>query len=195
MTVAVMTRRSALLLPILLAACGDDEPKYFEPLTWDYLPPIKLNVATIEVQQRYVPSGISPDATPLAPVKPVQALTTMIDQRLRPFGTVGRAVVAIQDASLTRRDDVISGSMAVVLSIYGEGGARDGFVEARVVQRYSGRASSTRLKLYKLVKSMMDSMNVELEYQIRRNLRAWITEGTAASTTVEQTPLAAPTRR
>lgn len=195
MTAAVLTRRSALLLPILLAACGDDEPKYFEPLTWDYLPPIKLNVATVEIEQRFVPSGISPDATPMAPVKPVAALRQMLEQRLRPFGTTGRAVAAIQDATLTRRDDVINGSMAVVLSIYGEGGNRDGFVEARVVQRYSGRASSTRLKLYELVKSMMDNMNVELEYQIRRNLRAWITEGTAASTSVEQTPLAAPTRR
>lgn len=195
MTLSRLSRRAVLLLPLAFAACGEEEPQTFEPLTWDYLPPIKLNVATVTIEDHFVPSGTSADLSRQAPVPPLTALHTMIEQRLRPFGTTGRAVVAIQDATLARSDDTISGSMAIVLTIYGENGARAGFIEARVAQRYAGRASSLRAKLYEMVKSMMDRMNVEVEFQVRRHLRDWITTGTAAATAVEQTPLDSPTRR
>jgi len=49
-----------------------------------------------------------------------------------------------------------------------------------------------RSQLYQLVKSMMDQMNVELEFQIRRNLKEFLVEATAAPTAVEQAPLSAP---
>jgi hypothetical protein len=38
-------------------------------------------------------------------------------------------------------------------------------------------------------------MNVEFEYQIRRNLKNWLTEGAAPDTPVEQAPLDQPTMR
>ncbi len=193
MTSLRLPRRTALMLPFALAACGgDDDNQTFAPLSWDYLPPLKLNVASIAIEQRFVPSGRGTDVSALAPVPPVNALRTMGEQRLRALGTSGRAVMTITDATLARSGDTISGSMAVVLTLYNDGGERVGFVEARVAQRYAGRASSLRAKLYEMVKSMVDNMNVELEYQTRRNLRDWITEGTAAATAVEQTPLPSP---
>ena len=36
---------------------------------------------------------------------------------------------------------------------------------------------------------MMNDMNVEFEYQIRRNLKAWLTTSTAPAAPVEQAPL------
>jgi len=193
MTLLRLTRRSALMLPLALAACGgEDDNQTYAPLSWDYLPPLKLNVASIAIEQRFVASGRGNDVSNLAPVPPVVALRTMGEQRLRALGGSGRAVMAITDATLARNGDTISGSMAVVLTLYNEGGEQVGFVEARVSQRYAGRASSLRGKLYEMVKTMVDSMNVELEFQIRRNLRDWITEATAANTAVEQTPLANP---
>jgi len=42
---------------------------------------------------------------------------------------------------------------------------------------------------------MMDNMNVEFEYQVRRNLRAWLTSAAAPDTPVEQKPLDLPAQR
>jgi len=188
-----LSRRSALLLPLAFAACGPSEPDVYEPLSWDYLPPIPLKVALVEVEQRFFPSGMSPDVTPQAPIKPVEALRTMASNRLRSFGTQDKAVFVIQDASLTRRDGTIVANLGVTLTIYREGGERAGYVEARVSRREQGGSGSLRYNLYQTVKSMMDQMNVELEFQIRRNLKDYLTEPTAAPVAVEQTPLVQPT--
>lgn len=187
-----LSRRSALLLPLAFAACGPSEPDRYEPLSWDYLPPIPLNVALVEVEQRFFPSGFSPDVTPQAPVKPVEALRAMASDRLRSFGTKDKAVFVIQDASLARRDGTIVANLAVTLTILREGGERAGYVEARVSRREQGGSGSLRYNLYQTVKSMMDQMNVELEFQIRRNLKEFLVEATAAPTAVEQAPLSAP---
>lgn len=185
----MIARRLVLTLPFGLAACGRSEPEFYEPLSWEYLPPIPLNVATIDVEQRFFPSGLSPDVTAQAPIKPVEALRTMISDRLRSFGNKERAVVVIQDATLTRRDSTISANLSILLTIYREGGDRAGFVEARVTRREQGGSGSLRHTLYLVVKSMMEQMNVELEFQIRRNLKEYIVEPTAPGTAVQQAPL------
>ena len=46
-----------------------------------------------------------------------------------------------------------------------------------------------RTVLYDMTKSMMSDMNVEFEYQIRRNLKDWLTNGAAPGMPVEQAPL------
>ncbi len=187
---------AVLLLTLLVAACGGgEEQRAFPPLRYDYLPPIRLNVATLEIEPRFVPSGTGADVSGLAPVRPVDALTTMGRDRLSPLGGDGRAVLAIQEGSLTRRGDTISGSFAVSLTIYRDGGRQEGFVEARVSRTSAGGSGSLRGRLYDLVVATMNDMNVELEFQIRRNLRDLLNVPTAASMTVEQTPLAPPPSR
>ncbi len=183
-----LTRRKALLLPLILAACGDDEP-VFQPLRYDYLPPILLNVASIETQQLFVPSGVSPDVTAQDPVAPVEALKTMGHDRLKAFGVSGKAVFAILDASLTKRGDTINASMAVSLTVYGPDGSKAGFAEARVQHTQTGYSDGLHSALYNLTKTMMDDMNVEFEYQIRQHLRDWLTSEEAPATPVQQAPL------
>lgn len=189
-----LTRRASLLLPLLLAACGGDEPATFEPLRYAYLPPIRLNVATIEIEQRFYPSGVSPDISQKAPISPIEALRAMGQDRLQAFGSAGRAVYSIQDASLTKQGDIISGSMAVVLNVFTSDGQRAGFAEARIARQHTGSYDSLRGTLYDMVKAMMDAMNIEFEYQVRQALRPWLTSGTAESAPVEQAPLASPGR-
>jgi hypothetical protein len=187
-----LTRRSAVLLPILFAACGREEPENFPALRYAYLPPIRLNVARIDIQQRFIPSGVAPDVSQLAPVSPVEALRAMAEDRLVAFGAAGQAVFSILDASLVRHRDLIEGAMAVRLEIFGPDGQPAGFAEARVSRQHTGDSDSLRATLYDMVRLMMDAMNVEFEYQVRRVLRAWLSSGTAAETPVEQTPLGAP---
>jgi hypothetical protein len=190
-----LTRRFTLLLPLALAACGGDEETVFDPLRYNYLPPIQLNVATIAIEQRFVPTGVPPDVSNQDPVPPAEALKAMANDRLQAFGTANKAVFAILDASLTRDADVIIGSFAASLTILDDGGTQLGFAEARVQSRHSGRVDNIRTVLYEMTKSIMSDMNIEFEFQIRRNLKQWLTTGVAPDAPVDQTPLDQPPPR
>jgi hypothetical protein len=190
MPAGFLTRRFALLLPLVLAACGSQEDdQTYEPLRFNYLPPIQLNVAAIQVEQRFVPSGVAPDVSGEDPAPPIAALRAMANDRLQAFGTANRAVFAILDATLARDGDVLRGTFAVSLTIYGDDGNQLGFAEARVESRHSGRIDDLRSVLYDMTKSMMSDMNVEFEYQIHRNLKNWLTTAVAPDTPVQQAPL------
>jgi hypothetical protein len=190
-----LTRRVALLLPMVLAACGGEEEQVFEPLRYNYLPPIQLNVASIAVEQRFVPSGVDPDVSNQDPVPPIEALKAMGKDRLQAFGTANKAVFGILDASLVRQNDEVTGSFAVSLTILDDNGTQLGFAEARVQSRHNGRIGDIRPVLYDMTKAMMSDMNVEFEYQIRHNLKNYLTEAAAPDTPVEQAPLEQPPGR
>jgi hypothetical protein len=190
MQAGFLSRRFVLLLPLALAMCGEEvEEPVFAPLRYNYLPPIQLNVASIDVQQRFIPSGVAPDVSGQDPAPPVGTLKAMANDRLQAFGTANKAVFAILDASLTRDADGVAGSFAVSLTILDDNGNQLGFAEARVQSRHTGRVGDIRVVLYDMTKAMMSDMNVEFEYQIRKNLKNWLTSDTAAPTPVEQAPL------
>jgi hypothetical protein len=191
----MITRRLALLLPFALTACGDDEESddtAFAPLRYGYLPPIQLNVASIEIQQRFIPGGVAPDVSASDPAPPVQVLHDMGQDRLQAFGISGKAVFAILNAALTRVDDVIRGEMAVSLTIYNNDGVQQGFAEAHVDRTHTGDVKGLRRVLYDMTKAMMDDMNVEFEYQVRHNLKPFLTTATAPDAPVQQDPLNQP---
>ncbi len=187
MHASLLTRRASLLLPFVLAACGHAERTDFLPLRYQYLPPIRLNVAQFNIEQRFYPSGIAPDITALDPVHPVEALRAMAEDRLQALGTSGQAVFGITNASLTRQDDMITCALAVELEIFPTPGIRSGFAQAVVSRQHSGPVDDLRGRLYDITKATMDAMNVEFEYQVRRNLAPWLVS--AAPTPVQQQPL------
>jgi hypothetical protein len=184
-----LTRRASLLLPLLLVACGSHERTDFPTLRYSYLRPIRLNVASISIEQPFRPTGVAPDISQLDPAQPADALRAMAQDRLKPYGTSGRAVFVIQDASLTRRDDVINGSMRVRLEIYNGDNTLAGFAEASATAQHTGRVSDLRDTLYEMTKSMMDNMNVEFELQVNNSLHDWLASDTAAPAQVQATPL------
>jgi hypothetical protein len=192
MQAGFLTRRSALLLPLVLAACGGEEQRVFEPLRYNYLPPIQLKVASIAIEQRFVPSGIDPDVSGMDPVPPIEALKAMANDRLQAFGTSNKAVFAILDASLIRQDDGVNGSMAVSLTVFDDNGVQLGFAEARVQSRRTGVSGNLAPVLYDMTKAMMSDMNIEFEYQLRHNLKDYLATPAAPDTPVEQAPLEQP---
>jgi hypothetical protein len=186
----------ALLLPLAAASCASrlaSEPaEQFPPVSYDYLTPIRLNVASVAVDQRFVPG--TADLGTLAPSPPSAAIRQMVQDRIQALGTVGSAVVAINDASIVRRAGGYEGSLAIELDIYTSANTRTAFAEARVsARRGESDGESQRRSLYELTKTLMDTLNVEFEYQVRRSLREWlVAPASGAPAPVEQQSLPPP---
>ena len=174
---------------LVLAACSSGPPRVYAPLHYDYLTPLRLNVASVTVEQRFVPGGGDLNAQNPAPLVPT--LAAMANDRLQAVGGSGRAVFVIKDASLVRVGDAINGSMDVELDVYGGGGTRAGFAEARVSRRRSGDSPGPDI-LYDMTKQLMDAMNIEFEYQVRHSLQDWLAPSSAAPAPVLQQALPPP---
>jgi hypothetical protein len=176
-----LTRRIALLLPLLATACGDDEPAApvrtdFPPLRYGYLPPINLNVQRVVMAGDFVPpTGDGEVGDPSM----AETLYAMARDRLKPVGTGGVATFGILTASIKRHHDTLDGLLAVRVDVRDADGGNTGFAEARATATHSGPISDLRATTYDMLKTMMDGMNVELEYQLRNKLRAWIVEPAA----------------
>jgi hypothetical protein len=178
-----------LLLPLLLAACGGHERRDYPPLRYNYLLPLGLNVAQIRIEQRYMPSGAPPDVSQLDPVPPVDALRSMATDRLQALGATGTAVFSILNAALIRKDDTLSGTFEVELDVYAAPDTRAAYATASVTGSYSGDLDDIRSRLYDMTRSLMDRMNVEFEYQVRRSLGGWLLSAGVPQAPVQQQPL------
>ena len=186
-----LPRRLMLLAPLCLAACGGDTPpRVFAPLRYDYLTPLRLNVASIEMGSLPPPGPL--DASSPAPA--AQSLQQLMEDRLSAGGSSGRAVIKIDEARIVRIGSALEGTMSVRLDVIAADGGRAGFTEARVTRRLAGFGRDIRGGLYDITKQMLDDMNVEVEFQIRRSLRDYLQTATTAPAPapVQQQDLSAP---
>jgi hypothetical protein len=186
-----LSRRLALMGVLGLAGCaGDDAPRSFQPLRFDYLTPLQLNVGSIEVAELPPPGPLDSESpTPAGP-----ALRQMAEDRLSAAGTAGRAVVTIDQARITRRNGGLDGAFAMHLDIKDANGRSAGYAEALVSRRKGDIGRDLRGGLYEITKQMLDDMNIELEFQIRRSLKDYLqaTSTAPAPAAVQQQDLSAP---
>jgi hypothetical protein len=100
----MINRRAFLLLPALtvLAAC-DTPPmrQSYATLTFQDRPPLRLDVAQIEVVQAYEAPGVAPHVDHLFPQKPADVAAAWGRDVLRAVGQRGMATYTITDASAT----------------------------------------------------------------------------------------------
>jgi hypothetical protein len=61
-----------------------------------------------------------------------------------------------------------------------------------VTRQHIGHVENIHQTLYDMTRQMMDAMNVELEYQIRRSLRDWLAPANVAPAAVQRQPLETP---
>ena len=192
-----VTRRMVLLVPVLLtpvllAACGEDAVlrQDFPPLRYDYLSRLQLNVSSISFGDLPLPGPLDS----LDPAPPGQGLVQLLQDRLIAGGSSGRAQVTIGEARITREGDALDGALAVRVDIVAADGTTAGFAEARVARHLTGIGNDVRGALYDFTKQMLDDMNVELEFQLRRTLKDYLQTTTTAPppAPVQQQDLSAP---
>lgn len=175
-----------ILLPFGLAGCGasDDPPMSYPPVSYDYLTKLRMNVASVDIDDSVAPNTDRRDVSRFAPIKPVDALRQMAQDRLVAQGSSGRAVFVVDEASIVQMRDRYEGRMVAHLDVATSDGTRSGYAEARV-QRSTAfikdGPNATRAALNNLVTQMMVDMNVEFEFQVRRSLRSYLTTTTPAA--------------
>jgi hypothetical protein len=195
MTVSRWLLSLALLAPLALASCGDDEPapapETWAPLHYDYLTKLRLNVGSIDVQDHSTPQGDG-DVAAQSPTPPAQALAQMARDRLFAAGLTGHADFVIDQASIIRDSNgALTGTLAVHLDVFDASGNRVGFAQAQVSRQHVPGSDPENLRnvLYDMTRQMMDAMNVELEFQLKRSLRSLLVTGDAVPAAVTATPL------
>jgi hypothetical protein len=166
----------------------------FQPLHYDYLPKIRLNVGSVEVEDHSAPIGPN-DVAGSSPVIPAQALDQMAHDRLVAAGVAGTVHFVIDQASILREPSgALDGQFGVHLDIGGAGGGRTGYAEAHVARTHvpGPDPEDDRANLYNLTRQMMDDMNVELAFQIHKSLGPWLVTGDGVPAPVMAQPLPPP---
>jgi len=103
-TVRRLAAAVAACAVVLVAGCTTPPTASFPDLTYTYLPPITLNVAKIEIVDKFQPDKDATHIESRLPVSPEQALRNWARDRLRANGVTGVAKFVIEDASVTETD-------------------------------------------------------------------------------------------
>lgn len=184
---------SFVLLPITamaLAACQPpDKPRYAD-ITFDHLPPIRLDVAEIVVKSAYQEPLEAPHVGEQFPVSPSKAARRWVDDRLQAVGQRGTATVTIVESSAVEteleRTEGIKGvftkdqaqsyeiAIEVLIEAMDPVGPRSATASARITRKTSVAEDFTLNERegtwYKLTQDGMNAFNEVMERQIGKTL-------------------------
>jgi cell division septation protein DedD len=190
---------TAILLPALLAGCAQhSEPTQFAPLRYDYLGQMNLNVSSLSIVDRTATHPVDGDIGPESPTPPLQAVRQMAQDRLAARGTVDSANTArfvIDRASILHLPGgTLKGNVGVHLDILAPNGRRVASASAQASQSLhpdpSGEVASPA-NLYAVTRDMMQTLNVEFEYQVHHSLSKWLVDagGTPVGSAIQSQSL------
>jgi hypothetical protein len=188
------------LLPTLLvavgalSACEAPPPRpAFPEIGFSHLPPIRLDVAEIEVVQAYTPQLTPPNVEHIFPQPPYEVAERWARQRLVAVGNYRRAVVTVRQASVaekplprtqgikgiftTDQSERYEGRLVVTIEIKdvdGGGGTVTGEV-GRVTSVPEDVSLSAREKIwFEMTEKMMHDLDVQLEAGIKRTFFRYV---------------------
>ncbi|WP_338331731.1 hypothetical protein [Acetobacter sp. LMG 32666] len=175
---------ATLVLPAALAGCADQpQQTKFTPLSYDYLGQIHLNVATLDVVDNSVTNPEPGDIGYRSPSPPDHTLRQMAADRLVATGNTAAATTAhfVIDRAfiLHQPGGTLDGQMDIHLDILNPDGKRVASASAQATQTLHPDPSQdveSPANLYEITKDMMQTINVEFEYQIRHSLNKWLVD-------------------
>jgi hypothetical protein len=194
-----MSRSPALasILPVvfLLTGCATEVQKPgFSQISFEHLQPISLNVARIEVENRYVSPTTRPNVEHEFPVSPAAVASNWGRDRLRAVGQSGVARVVVRRASVVevplKRTTGVTGAFTrdqserydAIIDMMVE--LRDADGNVRVTAESTAKRSRSvsenvslieREKIwFEMTETMMSDLNTALENQVRIHMKEWI---------------------
>ncbi|MDE7546499.1 hypothetical protein PY793_00685 [Acetobacter fabarum] len=175
---------AAFILPAALAGCADQpQPTRFAPLSYDYLGQMHLNVATLDVVDNSVTNPEPGDIGYRSPSPPDRTLRQMAADRLIATGNATATSTAhfVIDRAfiLHQPGGTLDGQMDIHLDILNPEGRRVATASAQATQTLHPDPSQnveSPANLYQITKDMMQTINVEFEYQIRHSLNKWLVD-------------------
>lgn len=195
-----MNRHLELTAPLLVAgallgACAAPAPTQRLPdMTFVHLQALSIDVAKIEIENRFSAPAAPPHVEHLAPVSPAAALEQWATDRFRPVGRAGVMRLIIEDAKATETslalDKSLKGrltkqqsrrydaSVRATLELKNAAGVTLGSASASAERSITAREDislNDREKLwYETVDLLMDDYNVVMEANVRRFLKRWL---------------------
>jgi hypothetical protein len=192
-----MHRRTFLLLPALVSLAACDTPpmrQSYATLTFQDRPPIRLDVAEIEIVQAYKAPGVAPHVDHLFPQKPADVAANWGRDVLRAVGQHGQATYTIVDASATDTPLPRSGGLtqmfkteqsdrydlhiAVKLEVGNPALASTGYVTAEAFRSQTVAENMTlnqrEAVWFQMTESAMRELDGKLEAAIKDKLRVFV---------------------
>lgn len=186
---------SILAVVFLLTGCATEVQKPgFSQISLAHLQPISLNVARIEVENRYVSPATRPNVEHEFPVSPAAVASNWGRDRLRAVGQSGVARVVVRRASVVevplKRTTGVTGAFTrdqserydAIIDMMVELRDTDGNV--RVTAESTAKRSRSvsenvslieREKIwFEMTETMMSDLNTALENQVRIHMKEWI---------------------
>lgn len=186
---------------VTLTNCASNDSKEFAPLEYDYLNPINFNIAQITIQNPALTPTEPNDIANRSPTPPAVALQNMAQNRLKAMGSSGYAVFTIDRATIEdQADSELVGRMEAHMDIYNASNQKTGSIRAAIKHEMQPNKSKgdvdSKANLYTMTQFMMQDMNVELEFQIRKHLSAYLVDatGTPISGAIQTQDLSSPTK-
>ncbi len=176
---------------LVLAACQAPAiPPPLEPLTFSHHEPINLNVARLDIDERYIPPLKSPNVEHIFTTSPAKAIRQWAKDRLRPVGDSGTVRLVIRDASAVEtRLEIRQGvrgaltkdqserydvELDVVLEVLDESGRQLAFANAEAMRAQTVREDISiydrEAVFLELVRLLIEDVNAQLEKNISQFL-------------------------
>ncbi|MEE2995843.1 MAG: hypothetical protein VX700_01740 [Pseudomonadota bacterium] len=183
------------LVAMASAGCNADvQNSGFPEISFAHLKPISLNVARIEVENRYVSPAVRPNVEHKFPSSPAAVAVNWARDRLRAVGASGVARVVVRRASVVevplKRSEGFQGLFTrdqserydALIDMVAEIRDETGNVRVTVESRASrSRTVPENLSLmqretvwFEMAEAMMSDLNIALESQIRIHMKNWI---------------------
>ena len=185
----------AALAIVLVAGCETTVQKPAYPqISFAHLPQIPLNIARVDIENRYVPPANKPNVEHLFPVSPAATALNWGRDRLKPVGASGVARVVLRRASVVEvplkrtggvtgvftidQAERYDGTMEMAVELLDDSGNVRATVESTAKLSRSVPENVTlnqRDKIwFEMTENMMGELNKSLEAQIREHMANWL---------------------